>query len=78
MSVREHEESFSHMNWPLQSPDFTPLKVFWMCWKRLKEWFDLVLTLIQNLGQKLMQLWMEINVGHCIRLLKQCHSKCAP
>ena len=35
-----HEESFSHMNSPLQSPDFTPLKVFWMCWKRLKEWYN--------------------------------------
>ena len=29
MSVREQEESFSHMNWPPQSPDFTPLKAFW-------------------------------------------------
>ena len=38
MSVRE--ESFSHMNWPPQSPDFTPLKVFGTCWKRLKEWVE--------------------------------------
>ena len=36
----EHEESFSHIHWPPQSPDFTPLKVIEMCWKRLKEWFD--------------------------------------
>ena len=36
----EHEESFSHVNWPPQSSDFTPLKVFGMCWKRQKEWFD--------------------------------------
>ena len=28
MSVREHEEPFSHMNQPPQSPDFTPLNVF--------------------------------------------------
>ena len=40
MSVREHEESFSHMDWPPQSPDFTPLKVFGMWWKSLKKWFD--------------------------------------
>ena len=34
------EESFSLMNWPPQSPDFTPLKVFGVCWKTLNEWFD--------------------------------------
>ena len=28
------------MNWPPQSPEFIPLIVFGMCWKRLKEWFD--------------------------------------
>ena len=28
------------MNLPHMNPDFTPLKVFGMCWKRLKEWFD--------------------------------------
>ena len=38
MSVREHEESFSLVNANTES--FTPLKVFGMCWKRLKEWLD--------------------------------------
>ena len=40
MSVREHEESFSHMNWPHRVLTLTPLKDFGMRWKRLKEWFD--------------------------------------
>ena len=29
MCVREHEESFSHMNWPAHSPDFNPIKSLW-------------------------------------------------
>ena len=28
------------MNWPPQSPDFTPVKVFGVRGKRLKEWFN--------------------------------------
>ena len=27
MSVREHEESFAHTNWPPQSPDFKVFRV---------------------------------------------------
>ena len=26
LSVRENEESFSHMNWPPQDPDFNPVE----------------------------------------------------
>ena len=40
MSVREHEESFSHMNWPPQSPDSNPIESIWDERKRLKERFD--------------------------------------
>ena len=61
MSVREHEESFSHMNWPPQCPDFNPIQSIWV---KGKDWRNglTLLSSIQNLGQKWMQLWMEINV----------------
>ena len=28
-SMRTHEESFSHMNWPPQNPDFNPMEIMW-------------------------------------------------
>ena len=40
MSVREYEESFSHMNWP-PIPDFMPIESLWDVLEiGLKEWFD--------------------------------------
>ena len=42
---REHEESFSHVNWPPQSPDFNPIESIWG--ERMT-----LLSSIQNLGQK--------------------------
>ena len=45
-----------------QCPDFTPLKLFGMCWKR-KDWKNgSTLVINTNLSQKYMQIWMEINV----------------
>ena len=57
-STRSH----FHTNWLPQSPDtLTPLKVFGV---KGKDWRNgsTLLSSIQNLGQKLMQLRMEINV----------------
>ena len=32
---KEHKTSFSHMDWPPQSSDQTPLRIFGMYWRRL-------------------------------------------
>ena len=48
----------------------TPLKVFGMCWKRLKEWFDSPVINTKS-RPKIMQLWMEINV---VTLHKVCRN----
>ena len=37
------------------SPDFTPLHVFGMCWKRLKEWFDSAVAIFSPLSPTLNQ-----------------------
>ena len=49
-SMRTHE-SFSHINWPVLT--LTPLKVFGMCWKRLKEWLDSPAVINTKSGPKM-------------------------
>ena len=73
-SVRVHEEFHTWIGHHrvLTLPPFKYLGCAGKDWRN--GWT--LLSSIQNLGQKWMQLWMEINVVKCcIRLLKQCQSK---
>ena len=62
MSVREQEESFSHMNWPPQSPDFNPMECFWDVLKKTEGMVPLSCHQYKISANKCIQLWMEINV----------------
>ncbi len=71
----EHDNEFTLLKWPPQSPDLNPIEHFWDVMEREIHIMDVQPTNLQQLRDAIMSIWTKISEECFNTLLNLCHEE---